>query len=527
MLFTNVARLYRRGLEGRDQAFLIDDGWDDYSYRTLFELVVFDADGKRIDVGPVKIMRRGMGYGRVPLPAQEFDALDENYCSLGQEQNYYELIAQLPPSLKAPILNGLRDCVFDLSIFNSFVEERPMTVSLMRSLNPRTVRETFVGALTGQVPLTSFRFSYQFPRVDEDHEKRLTFAVYPHSLPPTNIHALIGRNGVGKTWMLWDMTAVLCRPRGHPQSPDAGTVKFDTDCSEEERFSRLITVAFSAFDPFRAPREGANKLGDLSYSYIGLKSRSERKESEVDVSEQSESIFIESQETAPDQVITKTEDDLLLEFVSSLENCINPPRLQRWYDSLKLLGSDPGFRDLELDHLINDDSNFRLAHAQSLFSNLSSGHKIVLLTVTRLVELVDERTLVLIDEPESHLHPPLLSSLIRVLSMLLNLRNGVAIVATHSPVVLQEMPKSCVWMLRRSGDALVVERPSIENFGENVGVLTREVFGLEVTHSGFHKMIADSIDDAEGNYAELNERFGGQLGSEARAIALALSRFRQ
>lgn len=47
----------------------------------------------------------------------------------------------------------------------------------------------------------------------------------------------------------------------------------------------------------------------------------------------------------------------------------------------------------------------------------------------------------LIDEPEGHLHPPLLSAFVRALSELLVNRNGVAIIATHSPVVLQEVPR--------------------------------------------------------------------------------------
>ncbi len=45
----------------------------------------------------------------------------------------------------------------------------------------------------------------------------------------------------------------------------------------------------------------------------------------------------------------------------------------------------------------------------ALIKRMSSGHAIVLLTVTKLVARVEEKTLVLIDEPESHLHPPLLS----------------------------------------------------------------------------------------------------------------------
>ena len=48
-----------------------------------------------------------------------------------------------------------------------------------------------------------------------------------------------------------------------------------------------------------------------------------------------------------------------------------------------------------------------------VFGLSQTGHKIVLLTITRLVELVVEQSLVLIDEPESHLHPPLLSAFIQ------------------------------------------------------------------------------------------------------------------
>ena len=78
--------------------------------------------------------------------------------------------------------------------------------------------------------------------------------------------------------------------------------------------------------------------------------------------------------------------------------------------------------------------------------------------IAKLIELVEEKTLVLMDEPEEHLHPPLVAAFIRALSNLLTYRNGVGIVATHSPVIVQEVPKKCVWILRRSGDELVGER---------------------------------------------------------------------
>ena len=96
--------------------------------------------------------------------------------------------------------------------------------------------------------------------------------------------------------------------------------------------------------------------------------------------------------------------------------------------------------------------------ARQIYRGLSSGHKIVLLSITKLVENMEEKTLVLMDEPEAHLHPPLLAAFVRALSDLLINRNGVAIIATHSPVVLQEVPRSCVWKIVRHGRAEGEER---------------------------------------------------------------------
>jgi hypothetical protein len=141
--------------------------------------------------------------------------------------------------------------------------------------------------------------------------------------------------------------------------------------------------------------------------------------------------------------------------------------------------------------------------------------------MTRLFELVEEKSLVLIDEPESHLHPPLLSAFVRALSDLLINRNGVAIIATHSPVVLQEVPKSCAWKLSRIGREARADCLEHETFGEKAGTLTREVFGPEVTQTGFHKLIAER---AGGRiYEQILALFGGQLGAEGRALASALS----
>src|SRR5688572_22472918 len=149
---------------------------------------------------------------------------------------------------------------------------------------------------------------------------------------------------------------------------------------------------------------------------------------------------------------TKTPADLARDFYESFLRCREGLKAIRWQSAIKTLENDPRFEEFQVASLLDLPEKDLAPEALKLFFTLSSGHAIVLLTITRLVDLVDERTLVLLEEPEGHLHPPLLSAFIRALADLLIKRNGIAIIATHSPVVLQEVPKSCVTVLRRSGN---------------------------------------------------------------------------
>ena len=106
------------------------------------------------------------------------------------------------------------------------------------------------------------------------------------------------------------------------------------------------------------------------------------------------------------------------------------------------------------------------------------------------------------------------------MSNLLIYRNGVGIIATHSPVIVQEVPKKCVWILKRSGNYLIPRRPEIETYGENLGELTTEVFGYEVDSSGFHKELQEAV-KISNTYEEAREIFNNQLGKEAKSILRA------
>jgi hypothetical protein len=65
------------------------------------------------------------------------------------------------------------------------------------------------------------------------------------------------------------------------------------------------------------------------------------------------------------------------------------------------------------------------------------------------------------------------SCLMHAVRIVLEEKNAFAIVATHSPVVLQETLARHVRIVRRIGDSFEVLTPDMETFGENVGIRSR------------------------------------------------------
>ncbi len=264
-------------------------------------------------------------------------------------------------------------------------------------------------------------------------------------------------------------------------------------------------MSFSPFDKYGPLVTNPAGL-EVRYAYVGLiRESAEDREN--------------SDDAAP--LTIKAQPDLFKDFKDGIIACRIGARRDRWAHALELLEADPLFKEAEISAIVDDEQEGWEQRAWRLFRNLSSGHSIVLLIITKLVEIVEEKSLVLIDEPEGHLHPPLLSAFVRALSELLTDRNGVAIIATHSPVVLQEVPKTCAWILSRSGLSSRADRPRHETFGENVGILTHEVFGLEVMQTGFYRMISEAVQTR--TYDAVVDYFDGKLGGEARALARTLT----
>ncbi|NHZ41371.1 ATP-dependent nuclease [Massilia aquatica] len=485
---------------------LNSNNWDDYSFKTLFRLSIIDEVGGWTEIGDVKI-----GFVAQPPNSWTLESLEnsqpmlaDGFFSIGQDESYYENISALPPLIRDELLVAMRDVVFDPEIMRIAKTSDVFGTSLLRTVSLSTALEQFSRILEGGAALTPFHFGYYKAQTHTSAGVALRFEVLPGSLPSTNIHVLIGRNGIGKTTLLNNMISRLVdMPISGADFGDFYDLQLEDTPINNQYFTSVISASFSAFDPFTPP---IDKIGDsdtVKYTYIGLK---------------------EVHQGATGRVSRhKDIHELAKDFVSSLNACLSlQKKSERWVKAVESLESDLNFADMDLTRLAHSEpGDSRNALAHQFFARMSSGHAVVLLTLTKLVERTEEKTLILMDEPESHLHPPLLSAFVRALSALLKNRNGVAIIATHSPVILQEVPKVCVWKLRRNRLELNADRPDDETFGENVGTLTRDVFGLEVTSSGYHSILKEAVDSGE-SMDEIIERFAGQIGYEGRALLRAL-----
>ena len=494
----------------RNVVILIRNNWDDwFRFETKFNLYYFDNNGEYIDLGSIKIGQEYMEKDqRTPNFPESFTHLPMDCFSLGQSDYYYDKLNQLGDQIREEILISLNDIAFDAERYSRVKKLDVTRISLMRDVSDFTIQRQFRRIAHGSARLTKYEIEYTYPCNENELEaQRLFFSVVPESNPPTNIQVIIGRNNVGKTYLIKNIIKSIYFPNereqfGRLRSSNSTTGRLVI--SKTQAFANILCVSFSPFDNYDDIVRLTEKRTSTPFKYIGL-----------------------------------TSDDLYntlrTNFVKSLMKCVFSERkVQLLKDALSTLETDPIFERSNIKSLIpntleSSDSKYideKQKQASDLFFKLSSGHQVIVLTLVQLIENITERTLVILDEPENHLHPPLLSAFIRALSELLMDRNGVALIATHSPVILQEVPKSCVWKLNRIGREVSADRLEIESFGATIGALTREVFGLEVSQSGFHKMLIEEVNKGK-SYDEIVDDFNNELGDEARALLQALILLRE
>ena len=493
-------------------AVLFQDNWDDYGYRSTFTVMLHLSATETVELGSIKVIQTGRTGGYTDMPRRSFDQLPAGHASVGGSLDYYETLYKLGRDVFGPYLEGLRDVAYDDEAKASVEDTEGYRVSMLRfSGAERTIADAarLLRAPTLPTKRRSAGFRVKFKTRVATHADSFAveFDFRRRGRLPNRINALIGYNGTGKTRLLSNL-AIVSSGYGYRTKEDLLRSAAGRFVGTAPPFKTVIVISYSAFDTFVIPgqneveKERLQDQGEIfGYVYCGLRERADD--------------ALDSQPTYR----LRTPAEIHAEFLSALRRVREADRLQELLEVLRPLLRDPSFERIGLTQLYANRDDDDIAE---LFRDLSSGHKVVLKIVTELTAHISgsEPTLVLIDEPETHLHPPLLAAFLKSVRACLETFDGYAIIATHSPVVLQETPAKYVRVLRRAADQNRVVAPSIETFAESIGVITQEIFNLGDGSSDWHATLKALA--RRNTLEEIEEMFGFRLGFAARSYVLSV-----
>ncbi|WP_449284425.1 AAA family ATPase [Marinobacter sp. PE14] len=126
---------------------------------------------------------------------------------------------------------------------------------------------------------------------------------------------------------------------------------------------------------------------------------------------------------------------------------------------------------------------------------------------------IDSGSLLLLDEPETHLHPNFISKFSALLNELLSKTGSIAIIATHSAYLVQEVFREQVNVLRAVDGRISIERPRLKTFGADVGEISYFVFG-EDKISEVAEQVRSDIVSRFSSWQEVMEKYKNELSNE-------------
>jgi ABC-type Mn2+/Zn2+ transport system ATPase subunit len=146
---------------------------------------------------------------------------------------------------------------------------------------------------------------------------------------------------------------------------------------------------------------------------------------------------------------------------------------------------------------------------------LSSG-QLAFLRFAALASLyIENGTLLLLDEPEIHLHPNMISSFVLLLDSLLEWTGSISIISTHSVYFVREVPRSQVIVLRQDDNKRIEAiRPRLKTLGADIGSISFFVFEDRMSNTLVDKFLKNNLAD-KININDLLEELSDELSPEA------------
>lgn len=470
---------------------------------SLFDVWYHQKFGNERPIGNVKVLQRGRVKADIP---NTFEQLDFDFCSLGQTLMFYQNIYDIFREESRAILQALNDAAIFPSIRIKFEDEVGFQSSLIRfSEAEKALHEArLIFGTTEYQKGFQFTYATKLQFTESQHLARFQFET--ESKLPSRIIGLVGRNGTGKTQYLANLAVTLSGYK-----TDKGQL---LPHGKRPSFSRVLAVSYSPFDRFIRPPEDEKKF---SYRYLGILRGANNAAPRILGAEESEEDSVVNY-----QLLSPSE---MLEKLQAAAHVISEKRKIDYWNVTVSKIIDARTVQYFQDYLFTDNKEQNVLLDSDGKTLFSSGQNIVLLILTELLAYLEKDSLVLFDEPEMHLHPQAISSLIRMLSELLVDLECFAILATHSPIIIQEIPSKNVLIFDRVDNHPIIRAPNIETFGENLSILTSQLFDSETEGTSYKNVLlklAESMTDEQ-----ILEVFGGRLSLNSRLFLNQLHKSRE
>ncbi len=340
--------------------------------------------------------------------------------------------------------------------------------------------------------LNNFRSSHLIPlRFDSDR------------VIPKRINVLIGKNGLGKSQALYRFSEALLQING-----DDTELRVNEPGLTRPMVNRLIVIGTPGETGEGFPKVDLDEQ-KIYYRYLELNS-------EVpDVGSLGEELvkLARNIETIGD----KSRWAIFIEAISQ----ILP--IKRLYIKLKN-GKEVAISDLYGGYSEQDQLDqwstasvatevFIRDEFETEFYPLSSGQLTFFKFTLLMANFIENGSYVLIDEPETHLHPQFVSQFIDLLDTFLKNSGSFAIIATHSPYVVREVTRDQVHLFREDGAASVnVTNPRLRTFGADIESISQFVFD-EDSSSRLTDKVYKSVKNME--FSEVEEYLGDEISISA------------
>ncbi|MDC5417195.1 AAA family ATPase [Acinetobacter baumannii] len=421
--------------------------WDDYGKKNEFVLFYY-SNNQSLLIGKLKIISKKSKSTTKEI-INNFFMLDSEYCSLGQSFSFYENLKHIFKQKYLSVLKALNDIAFFPQICEDFEDNTDFKNSIIRYDEQEQLLRQAKYRIDNYDLRNLYSFEYFFkPNYIEDSEGlRVSFNFDDNSIIPNRIYALIGKNGVGKTQLVSKLPVDIAKSNTDLFSPKIPI------------FSKVIAVSYSVFDKFIIP-ENSSKI---NYVYCGLRQKNNQKESIL------------------------SESELNNRFFSSIQKVQRSKRFQSWCEICESFFSKDFVGSwIEWDKEVFED-RLNIVEFNKALKTFSSGQAIFIYILTEILANIRYDSLIIFDEPETHLHPNAISQLINSIHLLVKKFQSFCIIATHSPIIVQGILSKNVYVIRNENNVLSAKHPAIETFGENLTKITEDIFGARETPSQFKK----------------------------------------